>query len=574
MKVPLFLLLLLMPQYKLTFSQSSPVLLPGFPVILDSIDFTYNNGPIIADFDSDGRNEIFVGVNVYSLTGKVFLIADNGTVKNGFPQIVSCISSYIQVASGDIDKDGKLDLVVKSDSLYVFDHFGNHISGFPVYIPFPTNTLLDKIALYDLDNDGRIEILSGRGNTLTVVNWNGQIRAGWPVSFNQGGTTFLSYFSLGDLNNDGMAEIVLPSSNNITAPNLDSSKIFILQEDGTSYPHSPIISDSGYYYDSWNYAIIHKSLGNAVFSVLSNIPKIGMPGFNNFRTRFRTYSSSGSLLLNQSYVNYYRNESMSIGKMIGDEEYFLFGDLFFTNAIRSDGSVFQGYPVFVGGDQLRNHNTGKMFGTPCFVSTESQDTIGGNGLRGYVRFHSTITGKQIGGDMRPLGVPGTAPNLTDLNKDGQLDVIVTTNGVINGGDGCAIYAYTIPGVPYKREDFPWPMWGHDRYRTNQYGFIPPDEPVGIQPTSTEVPDEYELYQNYPNPFNPSTTIRFDVRAAGNVLLRVFDVLGREVEVIVNEFLKPGSYSVQFSGDNLPGGVYYYELRAGSFSETKRMLLVK
>ncbi len=555
-------------------SQSTPVLLPGFPVVLDSIDFTYNNGPIIADFDSDGRNEIFVGVNVYSLTGKVFLIADNGTVKNGFPQIVSCISSYIQVASGDIDKDGKLDLVVKSDSLYVFDHFGNHISGFPVYIPFPTNTLLDKIALYDLDNDGRIEILSGRGNTLTVVNWNGQIRAGWPVSFNQGGATFLSYFSLGDLNNDGMAEIVLPSSNNITAPNLDSSKIFILQEDGTSYPHSPIISDSGYYYDSWNYAIIHKNLGNAVFSVLSNIPKIGMPGFNNFRTRFRTYSSSGTQILSQSYANYYRNESMSIGKMIGDEEYFLFGDLFFTNAIRSDGSVFQGYPVFVGGDQLRNHNTGKMFVTPCFVSTKSQDTIGGNGLRGYVRFHSTITGKQIGEDMRPLGVPGTAPNLTDLNKDGQLDVIVTTNGVINGGDGCAIYAYTIPGVPYKREDFPWPMWGHDRYRTNQYGFIPPDEPVGIQPVSAVVPDEFKLYQNYPNPFNPTTTIKFDVRTSGNISLKVFDVLGREVEVIVNEFLKSGSYSVQFRGDNLPSGVYYCELRAEGFSETKRMLLVK
>ena len=56
-------------------------------------------------------------------------------------------------------------------------------------------------------------------------------------------------------------------------------------------------------------------------------------------------------------------------------------------------------------------------------------------------------------------------------------------------------------------------------------------------------------------------------------MKVFAVLGREVEVMVNEYLKPGSYSVQFRGDNLPSGVYYYELRAESFSETKRMLLV-
>jgi hypothetical protein len=93
-------------------------------------------------------------------------------------------------------------------------------------------------------------------------------------------------------------------------------------------------------------------------------------------------------------------------------------------------------------------------------------------------------------------------------------------------------------------------------------------------TSSGIPESYFLEQNYPNPFNPSTTIRFDVRTAGNVLLKVFDVLGREVEVIVNDFLKSGSYSVQFSGDNLPSGVYYYELRAESYSETKRMLLVK
>jgi hypothetical protein len=94
-------------------------------------------------------------------------------------------------------------------------------------------------------------------------------------------------------------------------------------------------------------------------------------------------------------------------------------------------------------------------------------------------------------------------------------------------------------------------------------------PTGITPL-TASPSDFNLSQNFPNPFNP----RFDVRTSGNVSMKVFDVLGREVEVIVNEYLKLGSYSVQFSGDNLPSGVYYYELRAESYTETKRMMLVK
>jgi photosystem II stability/assembly factor-like uncharacterized protein len=98
--------------------------------------------------------------------------------------------------------------------------------------------------------------------------------------------------------------------------------------------------------------------------------------------------------------------------------------------------------------------------------------------------------------------------------------------------------------------------------------------TSVSSVGSVIPDRYSLSQNYPNPFNPSTTIRFDVRTSGNVSLKVFDVLGKEVEVIVNEYLKSGRYSVQFNGDNLPSGVYYYELRAEGFSETKRMLLVK
>ena len=574
MKRSILLLSVLIILSQLAWSQSPPVLLPGFPVILDSIDYTFNNGPIIADFDLDGRNEVFVGVNVYSLTGKVFLIRENGEVKSGFPKSVSCIQSYINIAAGDIDKDGKLDLVVKSDSLYVFDHFGNHISGFPVYIPFPSNTLSDKMALYDLDSDGRTETILGRGNTIHVVNSNGEIRTGWPVSFNQGGPTFLSYISIGDLNSDGMAEMIIPSSNNITTPSQDSSKIYILQEDGSNYRSSPIISDSGYYFDFWNYGILYKADAEAFFTVISNFPKYAPPGPNSVKTKVTTYDAELSTIYTSVFPQYHNNESLTMGNLNDSKKYFLFGDLFFTSAVSLSGNMLGGYPIFLEGRNLRNHNTGKVFGQSCFVATAPQDTFGGAGLRGYVKFYSVESGLQVGESMRALGTPGTAPNLTDLNKDGQLDVIVTTNGVINGGDGCAIYAWTIPGVPYKREDFPWPMWGHDRYRTNQYGFIPPDEPVGIQPISNVVPEKFELHQNYPNPFNPSTTINFDIISSGHVSLKVYDLLGREIAVLADEYLRAGIYAHVFTASNLSSGVYFYELRAGGFEKTLRMVVVR
>ena len=559
---------------QMSYSQSPPVMLPGFPVILDSIDYTFNNGPIIADFDLDGRNEVFVGVNVYSLTGKVFLIRENGEVKSGFPKSVSCIQSYINIAAGDIDKDGKLDFVVKSDSLYVFDQFGNHISGFPVYIPLPSNTLSDKMALYDLDSDGRTEIILGRGNTIHVVNSNGEIRTGWPVSFNQGGTTFLSYISIGDLNSDGMAEMIIPSSNNITTPSQDSSKIYILQEDGSNYPSSPIISDSGYYFDFWNYGIIYKADAEAFFTVISNFPKYAPPGPNSVKTKVTTYDAELSTIYTTVFPQYHNNESLTMGNLNDSKKYFLFGDLFFTSAVSLSGNMLGGYPIFLEGRNLRNHNTGKVFGQSCFVATAPQDTFGGAGLRGYVKFYSVESGLQVGESMRALGTPGTAPNLTDLNKDGQLDVIVTTNGVINGGDGCAIYAWTIPGVPYKREDFPWPMWGHDRYRTNQYGFIPPDEPVGIQPINTNIPAAFKLYQNFPNPFNPATSIKFDIAKKGNVKLVVFDMLGRELSTLINESLNPGTYQVSFDGSGLSSGIYFCRLQSEDYVNTMKMNLIK
>lgn len=107
---------------------------------------------------------------------------------------------------------------------------------------------------------------------------------------------------------------------------------------------------------------------------------------------------------------------------------------------------------------------------------------------------------------------------------------------------------------------------------NMYELTTPN--VGISNISNEVPEAFKLYQNYPNPFNPSTNIRFDVKNASFVSLKVYDVTGKEISTLVNENLKTGSYSVSFNASKLSSGIYFCLLEADGFRQTKQMMLVK
>jgi len=100
--------------------------------------------------------------------------------------------------------------------------------------------------------------------------------------------------------------------------------------------------------------------------------------------------------------------------------------------------------------------------------------------------------------------------------------------------------------------------------------------------SKEYPVSFNLSQNYPNPFNPVTKINFDVAsgfrlgAYGNdrVVLKVYDILGKEIQTLINEKLNPGTYEVTFDGSNFASGVYFYQLRNGDFIDTKKLVLLK
>lgn len=89
-----------------------------------------------------------------------------------------------------------------------------------------------------------------------------------------------------------------------------------------------------------------------------------------------------------------------------------------------------------------------------------------------------------------------------------------------------------------------------------------------------LPTEYNLYQNYPNPFNPSTIIKYSVPERSNVIIQVFNIVGEEIEILVNQEKDSGFYEVQFSGVGLASGIYIYRITAGNFFQSKKMLLIK
>jgi hypothetical protein len=98
--------------------------------------------------------------------------------------------------------------------------------------------------------------------------------------------------------------------------------------------------------------------------------------------------------------------------------------------------------------------------------------------------------------------------------------------------------------------------------------------TGINQIGTEVPSKYELSQNYPNPFNPSTTVKFNLPKAGDVSLKLYDILGKEVDNLFTGFLSAGYFQINFNASALSSGVYFYRLETENFADIKRMLMVK
>ena len=139
-------------------------------------------------------------------------------------------------------------------------------------------------------------------------------------------------------------------------------------------------------------------------------------------------------------------------------------------------------------------------------------------------------------------------------------------GIISGGMAIVWIAYTKDSLSFS-----------NIYAKRNYVLL-----GDVKKISSTVPDNFELMQNYPNPFNPSTNIRYKIANNCFVRLKIYDAVGKEIEVLVNDMQTPGTYEVQFSAGNsstynISSGVYYYKLETAgenNFSAVKKMVLMK
>lgn len=145
-------------------------------------------------------------------------------------------------------------------------------------------------------------------------------------------------------------------------------------------------------------------------------------------------------------------------------------------------------------------------------------------------------------------------------------------GTINGGTNWVL-EYTATTGTYNNISAGKVGVGFWAVRSN--GGISYRQPINyIKSVSSETPEYYSLSQNYPNPFNPTTNIKYQITNNKFVNLKVYDINGNEIAVLVNQNQLPGTYEVTFDGSTYSSGVYFYKLTAGDYKETKRMMLVK
>ncbi len=518
------------------------------PIVNDSLP---SDGSSWGDFNNDGLPDLCV-VNWYNKPALLYTNNGGGnfTFKSASP--VTNQNGYSETCTwGDYDNDGLIDLFITNSAGTNHRNYLYRNTGNGNFLRVDTGIVVSEIGRsrganwVDIDNDRDLDLFVCReinqNEYLYRNNGNGYFTkiTDSPLTTNAGESWSGSW---GDYDNDGDLDVFVTNSGN--------QNNFLYRNEGdfnfTKITNDPIVSEPGY---------------NAVsgWGDYDNDGDLDM-----FITQAYVGPSFTQKAVNKLYKNLLMEsgsasfQKITAGEIVSDSGYsygFAWGD--YDNDGDLDVAVANTFDENQKNALYKNElsNGNKWISITCKGTSTNRSAIGTK-----VRVKATINGNSVWQLQEVDGQSGYC---------GQ-------NLMLHFGLGNTTVIDSI-----KVE---WPAGG-DQYFTNvtvnqSVTIIENGTLISVGENTIEQPQDFKLHQNFPNPFNPSTVINYELTSFSNVELKVYDILGNEVETLVNDLKQPGIHSVSFNGSSYPSGVYYYRLDVrnsegvASSSESKKMIMLK
>lgn len=511
-----------------------PPIMPGWPQYMPIAPLYSPLGVTLADVDGSGDLEVLAGS-----TDALFRVWNHdGTLFPGWPR---AMGGQVQskAAAADLDGDGDLEIIVavKSGQLQILHHDGTSLAGWPR--PWGGTLGFLSPSVFDLDGDGRPEVLMGGGGSVYAWRTDGTAVPGFPRVV---GGLISGTLAVGDVVGDARPEIF--------ATAINPGNLHGLAADGTVLPGWPKATGL-----SSSYAA--PSIGDLDGDGTREVLVVGY-NFGNY-TRIFAYRGDGSDFPNfpLTYPSLQTYSCPVIGDVDGD------GDLELFN-----GGKVNAAPSYYGWDHLGNVLPGwpepldNLEGSTILANLDAEPqmeiVIGDNYNPGF------FYGYNVDGSAAPdFPLPKLAaslpnsPSVADVDQDGDLDLAMThANGAV------AIWDFA---VPYDPDAIEWGTLFHDNWHTNLHGFVVPGGTTGIGPGIEAPAAILRLGLPYPNPaLAGGVTIPFTLTADGAARLAVYDVEGRLIRLLADRSFAAGRHVLAWDGLNAGGravarGVYRVRL---------------